>query len=77
MITGGGKKRTGPSEDTFEYLQLLDDKTSYRQAVFIGRKGAPSSQEQVTETQVKAFKIKEFFLRIREFLATVNSQIIL
>ena len=47
---GVAKKRTVPSEDTFEYRQLLNDKTSYRQAVFISRKGAPSSQELVTET---------------------------
>jgi hypothetical protein len=39
-----------------QYRQLLNDNTSYRQAAFISQKGAPSSQELVTETEVRVFK---------------------
>ena len=76
--TGGvAKKRTVPSEDTFEYRQLLNDNTSYRQAAFISRKGAPSlsSQELVTETEIRAFKIKKSVLLVSGYCQFSNNSL--
>ena len=60
--TGGGGGKDGGKRRRFVYCLFLHYESCYRQAVFTSWKDGPGNHGLTTETKVRAFKIKEYFL---------------